>query len=456
MKLYNTLTGQTEPFSPSDDTVKMYVCGLTPYKPSHLGHAMRAVVFDVIRRYLEFRGRRVKHVENFTDIDDKMIQGAAQQGVSTAELAERNIETYLKEMDALNVLRAHVYPRATEEIPRIQEIITALIENDAAYAVDGDIYFRVRKKEGYGKLSHRTVDSMRAGARIEADERKDDVVDFALWKSQKPGEPSWDSPWGAGRPGWHIECSAMCFSYLGPTVDIHGGGQDLIFPHHENEIAQTESYTGTEPMARFWVHNGMLRLGSDVMSKSLGNFVPAGEALERFSSDALRLFFLSSHYRSPLTYSDEAVTAQERAAERLRNALSPGMAAGQGPVLEVAPQRERFMAAMDDDLNTSRAVGVLFDLAHDINRTRQEGGDVAKAQGTLMELAGVLGLTLRGPDESDSAAVAPLMDLLIEARAELRSAKRYDAADGIRQKLADLGFALEDTPGDTEWKRRGH
>ena len=246
----------------------------------------------------------------------------------------------------------------------------------------------------------------------------------------------------------------MCFSYLGPTVDIHGGGQDLIFPHHENEIAQTESYTGTEPMARFWVHNGMLRLGSDVMSKSLGNFVPAGEALERFSSDALRLFFLNSHYRSPLTYSDEAVAAQERAAERLRNALSPGMAAGQGPVLEVEPHRERFMAAMDDDLNTSRAVGVLFDLAHDINRTRQEGGDVAKAQGTLMELAGVLGLTLRGLDESDSAAVAPLMDLLIEARAELRSAKRYDAADAIRQRLADLGFALEDTPGGTEWKRR--
>ena len=320
MRLYNTLSRETEEFTVVDGVVKIYVCGITPYAPSHVGHALRGVVFDVLRRYLQYRGHEVRHVENFTDIDDKMINGAEVEGISTSQLAERNIEDYFHVMDGLNVLRAHAYPRATEEIPRICEIIETLREKECAYAVAGDVYFSVRSDPDYGKLSRRSLEEMRAGARVEVDEKKTDEMDFALWKAQKPGEPAWDSPWGPGRPGWHIECSAMAMSHLGTPVDIHGGGQDLVFPHHENEIAQTESYDEQRALARFWVHNGLLRIGDETMSKSLGNFVTVTEALNSYSADALRLFFLSSHYRSPLTYSDEAILAQERAAERLRNA----------------------------------------------------------------------------------------------------------------------------------------
>ena len=514
MKLYNTLSGSTETFSRVGNTVKMYVCGMTPYAPAHVGHAMRAVVFDVIRRYLEFRGDEVRHVENFTDIDDNMIQNAGKLGISAQELADSNIQLYLEQMDALNVLRAHVYPRATQEIPRMQEIVKVLLRQGIAYAVDGDVYFRVRQSKDYGKLSHRSLDSMRAGARVEIDKKKEDSMDFLLWKSQKPGEPSWDSPWGPGRPGWHIECSAMSLSYLGTTLDIHGGGQDLIFPHHENEIAQTESYTDSPPLARFWVHNGLLRLGEDKMSKSLGNFVTVGEALQRFSSDALRLYFLSSHYRNPLTYSDQAVVSQERAAERLRTAASAGRSDGKGPPLQAGPYRERFIEAMDDDLNTSRALAALFDLAREINRASEDGADVASAQAKLSELSGVLGLTLEAPageregafvplyhllfdthaelraasrddlagnirarfreiggeisefasalelpeepGDMAGADVAPLIELLIETRAELRTTRQYDLADRVRQRLADLGYVLDDTPAGTQWKRRPH
>ncbi len=455
MKLYNTLSGTTETFRPIGDVVGMYVCGVTPYSPSHVGHALRAVVFDVARRHLEFRGHKVKHVENFTDIDDKMIQGAAAVGVSTHELAEGYIDMYLTEMDALNVKRAHLYPRATLEIPRIQEMIQVLVDKGMAYAVDGDVYFRVRESNDYGKLGRRDLDTMMAGARVEIDERKEDLMDFSLWKSQKPGEPAWVGPWGLGRPGWHIECSAMSLGYLGATVDIHGGGQDLVFPHHENEIAQTEAYTGGEPMARFWMHNGLMRLGGDKMSKSLGNLVTVGEALERFSSDALRLFFLSSHYRGPLTYSDEGVEGQERAAERLRNAVNLPGPSEPRHALDAGPFKRRFNEAMDDDLNTPRAIAVLFDLAHDINRAREEDRDVGAAQATVKELAGVLGLTLEEGGRDGSEEVGPLVELLIESRAELRAAKLYDKADQVRDRLADLGYLLEDTPRGTEWKRRG-
>ena len=364
MNLYDSLAEQKRELKPSDGTLKMYVCGVTPYASTHVGHAMRAVVFDVLRRYLEYRGHQVKHVENFTDIDDKMIAGAAEMGISVQELAERNIAAYLEEMDALNVQRAHVYPRATREIAGIQEMIGGLIEKGMAYEANGDVYYRVRLNKEYGKLSHRTLDTMRVGARIERGELKQDPLDFALWKAEKPGEPSWESPWGKGRPGWHIECSAMSLAYLGETIDIHGGGRDLVFPHHENEIAQTESYNNGKPMARFWVHNGMVRMGQDKMSKSLGNFITMREALERFSTDALRLFFLSSQYRSPLTYSDENILAQERAAERMRAALLPSPAGGQP--LDVTLYKQRFEEAMDDDLNTSRAIAVLFDLCRDI------------------------------------------------------------------------------------------
>ena len=453
MRLYNTLSRKAESFYADDGRVRMYVCGLTPYAPSHLGHAMAAVVFDVLRRYLQFNGHQVEHVQNFTDIDDKMIQAANKADVSTAELAEENIQVYLEEMDALNVLRAHSYPRATQEIPKIVEMIQALVDKGFAYPVNGDVYFRVKAAKDYGKLSHRSLDSMMAGARVEIDESKEDAVDFALWKSQKHGEPAWDSPWGSGRPGWHIECSAMSIAYLGETIDIHGGGQDLIFPHHENEVAQSEAFTEKVPFARFWMHNGFMRLGEDKMSKSLGNIISVGEALRRFSPDALRLFFLGSHYRSPLEYSDQSIEAQERAAERLRNALRPG-GSGKGDPVDAGRHRERFVEAMDDDLNTPRALAAIFDLARDINRDREAGEDVAGAQQTLREMAGLLGLTLEERLDEGAGDIAPFVDMLVQTRSELRAAGQYELADGIRARLEDQGVLLEDTPGGTVWRRR--
>jgi len=299
MRLYNTLKRVVEELIVEDNTVNMYVCGITPYAPSHLGHAMCAIVFDVIRRYLEYKGYKVHFIQNFTDIDDKMITAANDEGIEVSELAERNIQAYLSELRQLNVLQASDYPRATEEISSIVAVISDLIEKEYAYAISGDVYFRVKKDEDYGKLSRRNVDELLAGARLAIEETKENPADFVLWKTQKPGEPAWDSPWGPGRPGWHIECTAMSLTYLNNRVDIHGGGQDLVFPHHENEIAQSESYTGVEPFARYWMHNGTLGYGEEKMSKSLGNVFSIGEALEEFSSDALRMFFLSSHYRTP-------------------------------------------------------------------------------------------------------------------------------------------------------------
>ena len=307
MKLYNTLSGSKEEFTTPDGKVRMYVCGITPYAPSHIGHAMMSVVFDVVRRYLEYKGLAVTHIQNFTDVDDKIITAANDSGVSTDELAETNIRQYHEEMDALNVLRAHTYPRATTEIPAIVGMIQSLEKQGYAYSVEGDVYFRVGRSADYGKLSRRSAEDLLAGARVEVDEAKEDPRDFALWKSRKPGEPAWDSPWGPGRPGWHIECSAMSMRYLEEGVDIHGGGQDLIFPHHENEIAQSESFSQQQPFARFWLHNGLLSINEDKMSKSIGNVITVGEALSRFSSSALRLFFLSSHYRNPLVYSDQNI-----------------------------------------------------------------------------------------------------------------------------------------------------
>ena len=449
MKLYNTLTGTTETFAPNSDVVTMYVCGITPYSPSHLGHALKAAIFDVLRRYLEYSGLQVKHVENFTDIDDKMIDRAAEEGITTGALAEKNILRYIDEINKLNVLPAHFYPRATNEIPKMLEIIENLIEREMAYVIKGDVYFRVRRFKDYGKLSRRSLEDMRAGNRIENTEQKEDVMDFALWKSQKPHEPAWDSPWGPGRPGWHIECSAMSMRYLGDVIDIHGGGQELMFPHHENEIAQTESYTLKEPMAKFWVHNGLMRLGDEKMSKSLGNLVTVKEALEKYSIDALRLFFVSSHYRSPLMFTDESLDSQERAVERLRQALSKQSVENKTTFLDATPNREEFVRSMDDDLNTPKAIASLFDLAKEINRSDL---NVTLAQETLMELSGVLGLNLGVNQDSINGDVAPLIELLIDARSQLRSAKMYEEADQIRDSLEQLGYVLEDGSGSTSWK----
>jgi cysteinyl-tRNA synthetase len=464
VKLVNTLTRQEEEFIPQGDTVRMYVCGVTPYDENHIGHAMSYIVFDVLRRYLEHRGYRLHHVQNFTDIDDRIIARAARLEIDVAELAQRYIDRYFEDMRALNILPAHEYPRATQEIPEMIRMIEGLVDKGYAYvgtantdlpAGQGDVYYRVERKQDYGKLSGRSLDDMMAGARVEPGEGKENPMDFALWKSAKPGEPAWDSPWGPGRPGWHIECSAMSLKYLGEQIDIHGGGEDLIFPHHENEIAQTEAFTGKDPFVRYWLHNAWVRMGEEKMSKSLGNFVPVREAVQRWGADAIRLFVLTSHYRSPLTYSEEALDAAKRGAERLRTSLSgaPAAPASTGPVqVDAAPFRERFVEAMDHDLNTPQAVAALFDLAREINRARDEGQAVEEAQAALRGLADVLGLTLA--EEDQSLAAAPFIQLLMELREELRQAKRFDLADRIRSRLGELGIALEDTAQGTVWKRR--
>ena len=452
MKLSDTLTGEKRDFEPAGDEVRIYVCGVTPYSSAHVGHAMSYIVFDVLHRYLEFRGFTVRRVQNFTDIDDKLIDRAAQEGATVEELAERHIGEYFANMAALNVREADEYPRATQEVPKIIEVISGLIDTGHAYESNGDVYFRVRSDEQYGKLSHRSLDAMRAGARIEPGVQKEHPMDFALWKSAKPGEPSWESPWGGGRPGWHIECSAMALRYLGESIDIHGGGQDLIFPHHENEIAQSEAFTGTRPFARFWLHNGLLNMDAQKMSKSLGNLVTISDALERYSADAIRLSVLNAHYRSPGYYSDEALAGSERAAARLRQAASAEPNTGAAGALDASETRARFIEAMDDDLNSPQAVAALFDLARDINRGSTEGQDVASAQETLCELTAVLGLTLEEREASVDADLAARVEALVEQRAALRAARDFAGADAVRDELTALGVELTDSPSGTTWR----
>ena len=456
MKLYNTLTGEATEFVPADGkTVKMYVCGVTPYSSTHIGHALSYVAFDVLRRYVEHLGFEVRHVQNFTDVDDKIIQRAQEQGIEPTTLAEQFIDDFFQTMDALNIRRAHVYPRATEEIGPIIETIGKLIDSSHAYASGGDVFFRVERSEDYGKLSHRTLEGMQAGSRIEIDENKEHPMDFALWKGARPGEPSWDSPWGPGRPGWHIECTSMSMTYLGESLDIHGGGQDLVFPHHENEIAQSEASTGVIPFSRYWVHNGLLRLGGDKMSKSLGNLVSVEEALQRFSPDAIRLYFLSSHYRSPLSYTDEGCAGMERSLERLRHALERD-GGNDGQPLDAEPYRRQFFEAMDDDLNTPRALAALFDFAREINRIGDAGRPVSDAQVSLRHLGSILGLTFEQSKAVDgtAASAGPFIDLLLETRAALRQARQFDQADRIRDSLDKLGVSVEDTPNGPVWQFR--
>ena len=331
-------------------------------------------------------------------------------------------------------------------------MIKGLVDEGYAYPANGDVYFRVNRDEDYGKLSRRNADDLLAGARVEIGELKEDPRDFVLWKAQKPGEPAWDSPWGPGRPGWHIECSAMSMGYLGETLDIHGGGQDLIFPHHENEIAQSESYTSSQPFARFWMHNGLLNIGDDKMSKSTGNVISVREALDEFSPAALRLFFLSSHYRNPLVYSEQNIAAQERAIERLRYAAGEDGESAQGEPLDAASYTDRFTEAMDDDLNTPRALAVMFDLSRDINRGKEEGKDVSPARKALREMAEILGIDLSVANAKSSGDAAPFVDLLVDVRTRLRAAKQFEMADQIRDKLSELGVTLEDSASGTGWK----
>ncbi|MBA2277982.1 MAG: cysteine--tRNA ligase [Chloroflexia bacterium] len=468
LRIYNTLTRTVEPFQTIEPgVVRMYVCGVTVYDSAHIGHGMSAVVFDMVRRYLEHRGYTVRHAQNFTDVDDKIIARANRERIDPNDLVERLIADWHRELKALNVLPATVYPRATLEIPQIIAMIEGLIAKGHAYRVAGDVYFSVRSFPDYGKLSHRDIDDLLSGARIEVDERKRDPLDFALWKSAKPGEPMWESPWSQGRPGWHIECSAMCSHHLDGVVDIHGGGADLIFPHHENEIAQSEAYLGKEPFARYWVHNGWLQLGDQKMSKSLGNVINLSDILQRRLTAEFRLMVLQSHYRAPLTYTEDVLMAARNGLDRLRAAVrSPKIAnvdeghhPGHGTSLDtlIAATDERFHAAMDNDFNTPVALAALFELGRAINRSLANGdghGTVAPAQGKLRTLAEVLGLDLDEPTGEGSSDVAPFVELLVTVRAELRDAKQWGLADRIRDGLSELGVSIEDEASGTTWRRR--
>jgi cysteinyl-tRNA synthetase len=453
MKVFNTMTGRKEDFRPRGEVVTMYVCGITAYDDSHIGHAMAYIIFDVIKRYLRFKGYQVKHIQNFTDIDDKIIQRANQLEIPPLTLANEYIERYFAAMDALNIERADMYPRATGEIPQVIEIIQGLVAKGYAYESEESVYFRVRNFPDYGKLSHRNLSDM-ISQTCAYEEKKEYPLDFALWKASKPGEPFWESPWGMGRPGWHIECSAMALKYLGSSIDIHGGGQDLIFPHHENEIAQSESFTEQVPFVRYWLHSGLLQQDKQKMSKSIGNLVGLREILRCSSPDAIRLFILSSHYRNPLTYSEEALEASERGAERLRWALTHQAGSGKaGAILSAEPFEQKFVDAMDDDFGTAQAIAVLFELTREINRCAEQGVDVVEAQHTLLKLAGILGLTLR-EETTPAADTDAFIGLLASVRDDLRQNQHWQLADKIRSRLANLGVTLEDTPQGTRWKYR--
>jgi len=461
MKVYNTLTRSIEEFKTlKPDKVSMYVCGPTVYAKEHIGHAMSALVFDIIRRYFEFKGYEVRHVMNFTDVDDKIILRANEKGMDPFTLGEMYIHEFEEHLAAFNILPATVNPRATREMDQIITMISGLIEKGFAYPADGDVYFRVTRDSGYGKLSGRRIDEMQSGYRIDVDVRKEHPMDFALWKSAKPGEPAWESPWGKGRPGWHIECSAMNLNHLGEQIDIHGGGNDLVFPHHENEIAQSESFTGKQ-FARYWIHNGMLQLSGEKMSKSIGNLVTIEEFLASHPADTLRMLVLNSGYRNPLSYSDEILAQAERAIDRLRSALKPALPGASGISAETAQvlnglstaAEQGFISSMDDDFNTSGALASLFELVRAINQARADGASaeqISAAQDTICKLTGVLGLTLEKTDNSDHA-VDGFVDLLIEIRKDLRANKLWQLSDKVRDRLVELGVILEDSREGTSW-----
>jgi cysteinyl-tRNA synthetase len=453
MKVFNTLTGQKEVFHPRGEVVTMYVCGITAYDRCHIGHAMTYIIFDVIRRYLIFKGHGIKYVQNFTDIDDKIIERANRLGVPASELANKYVDLYFADMDALNIQRADIYPRASEEIAKVIEIIQGLLVKGYAYESEGSVYFRVRKFPDYGKLSHRNLADMISKTGT-YEERKEYPLDFAVWKAAKPGEPFWESPWGKGRPGWHIECTAMALTYLGDSIDIHGGGEDLVFPHHENEIAQSESFNGVVPFVRYWLHSGLMQQNKQKMSKSSGNLVCVEDVLDRFSADAIRLFVLGSHYRSPLGYSEEALEASEKGVERLRSALGQKSSEEKEyALLDAKPFEQKFVEAMDDDFNTAQAIAVLFELAKEINRGAEQGKNITEAQHTLLKLAGVLGLTLKDKTQP-TADTEALINLLASTRDNLRQNQQWQLADKIRDGLAGLGVTLEDTPQGTRWKHK--
>ena len=460
MKIYNTLTREKEEFVPIEPgKVKIYACGPTVYNLIHIGNARPICVFDTLRRYLTYRGYQVEFVQNFTDVDDKIIKRALEEGVPAREISERYIAEYKKDATALNVMEASVHPKVTGNMGEIIKIVKALVEKGFAYEANGDVYFRTTKFSEYGKLSHMPLEDLEAGARIEVNSVKEDPMDFALWKASKPGEPSWKSPWGEGRPGWHIECSAMAGKFLGKTIDIHCGGQDLIFPHHENEIAQSECANGV-PFAHYWMHNGYINIDNRKMSKSLGNFVTTRAAGERFGYEPIRLLMIQAHYRSQINYTEEVVESCVSSLERMYNCREnldfvketahPGeISAEQKSRLDVF--RTRFIEAMDDDLNTADALAVIFDLIREVNTNIQRespenAGYVTYASGLYDELTGVLGLLYNKKEKEIPADILAL----VEERTAARKAKDFTRADALRDEITAKGYVVEETRQGTK------
>ncbi len=458
MKIFNTLTREKQELVPVEEgTLKIYACGPTVYNYIHIGNARPLCVFDVLRRYFEWRGYKVNFVQNFTDIDDKLIKKANEEGITVKQVAERYIEEFWTDAKGLNVREATVHPKATENIDAIQEIISSLIEKGYAYESKGDVYFRAKKFKEYGKLSHQPLDDLEAGARIDVTEIKEDPMDFCLWKAAKPGEPYWESPWGQGRPGWHIECSAMAGRFLGKTIDIHCGGQDLIFPHHENEIAQSECANGCD-FSHYWMHNGYINVDNRKMSKSLNNFFTVREVANVYGYEPIRYLMISSHYRSPINYSTDILEQGKNALDRLYTcrdnldfALKNAAEGGETPEF-LAKYKQEFIDAMDDDFNTADAIGVLFSMVREINTMVAEGaGKVAieAAIDIFDQLTYVLGLVYNRKSGDLDAEV----EALIEQRTAARKAKDFKTADAIRDKLKEMGIVLEDTPQGVKWSR---
>lgn len=486
VKIYNTMNNRKEEFTPRHPgKVEMYVCGPTTYNLIHLGNARPLIVFDTVRRYFEYTGNEVIYVQNFTDIDDKIINRAREEGADPLALAEKYIKEYYKDAGALGVRPATFHPRVSEHLPEIIEMIQGIIDNGYGYVVDGDVYFSVGRFAGYGKLSGRKLEDMMAGARIDVDERKEHPMDFALWKSGKPGEPAWDSPWSKGRPGWHIECSAMAKKYLGMGFDIHGGGFDLIFPHHENEIAQAEACEKCGPFARYWMHNGFITVNEEKMSKSLGNFFTVREILNQYDPEIVRFYMLSTHYRSPLDFDDSKLEMNKKSLARLHNALdnieaslnsSSFGASALNFEEDISAFRssmekveQEYRAAMDDDFNTALAIASLFDLAREANSfirlTLENAGktlpetvkEVLEEARTKFYLLGeVMGLFERrgAAKKEETGMVEKLVNLFIEIRQEARAKKDWATADAIRNRLGEIGISLEDTPQGVRWKKK--
>ncbi len=463
MKIYNTMSRHKEELVPQNPrALTMYVCGPTVYNYIHIGNARPFVVFDTMRKYLEYRGQKVKFVQNFTDVDDKIINRAREEGITAMEVADKYIEAYYEDVKALNITKATVHPRVSQTIPDIIAFVQGLIDKGLAYEVDGDVYYSTRKFPRYGLLSGNFIENLEVGARIPEGEKKRDPLDFALWKAAKPGEPAWDSPWGQGRPGWHIECSAMSCKYLGSAFDIHGGGADLVFPHHEDELAQSKA-AGDE-FAKYWMHNGFITVNEEKMSKSLGNFFLLRDILAKFPGDVVRCYLLSTHYRSPIDFSDDKLHAAARSLARIRNSYGLLQEAAKKPAevedrlqARVEQARGEFIEAMDDDFNTALAFSVIFNFCHDLNAALNEGplsaADAAAAQKLFADFESVLGCLLPQEEAKDDGLADALMDLILTIRQQARKNKDWATADAIRDKLKELGIVIEDTAEGARWKR---